>query len=206
MKKTYFNILGFTICWFAIITQFVLMIQNRQAEILETIIRFFSFFTILTNILVALFFTTQVFTKNKAYLSFLNSKSSLTAITTFILVVGIVYQILLRPIWNPQGLQKIVDELLHTIIPLLVLIYWILYVKKNELQLKSIVKWLLYPLLYFIYILIRGHFSKFYPYPFSNVSELGYSQVIINFILISFFITLLLVTLIFFGNKFKKTY
>lgn len=206
MKKTYFNILGFTICWFAIITQFVLMIQNRQAEILETIIRFFSFFTILTNILVALFFTTQVFTKNKAYLSFLNSKGSLTAITTFILVVGIVYQIILRPIWNPQGLQKIVDELLHTIIPLLVLIYWILYVKKNELHLKSIVKWLLYPLLYFIYILIRGHFSKFYPYPFSNVSELGYSQVIINFILISFFIILLLVTLIFFGNKFKKTY
>lgn len=206
MKKTHFNILGFTICWFAIITQFVLMIQNRQTEIFETIIRFFSFFTILTNILVALFFTTQVFTKTKEYLSFLNSKSSLTAITTFILVVGIVYQIVLRPIWNPQGLQKIVDELLHTIIPFLVLIYWTLYVQKNELQFKSIVKWLFYPLLYFIYILIRGHFSKFYPYPFSNVSELGYGQVVINFILISIFIILLLVALIFFGNRFKKTY
>lgn len=206
MKKTHFNILGFTICWFAIITQFVLMIQNRQTEIFETTIRFFSFFTILTNILVALFFTTQVFTKTKEYLSFLNSKSSLTAITTFILVVGIVYQIVLRPIWNPQGLQKIVDELLHTIIPFFVFIYWMLYVQKNELQFKSIVKWLLYPLLYFIYILIRGHFSKFYPYPFSNVSELGYGQVVINFILISIFIILLLVVLIFFGNKFKKTY
>ena len=206
MKKTHFNIIGFTICWFAIITQFVLMIQNRQTEIFETIIRFFSFFTILTNILVALFFTTQVFTKTKEYLFFLNSKSSLTAITTFILVVGIVYQIVLRPIWNPQGLQKIVDELLHTIIPFLVLIYWMLYARKNELQVKSMVKWLLYPLLYFIYILIRGHFSKFYPYPFSNVSELGYGQVVINFILISFFIILLLVALIFFGNKFKKTY
>lgn len=41
------EILGFLLAWFAVITQFILMIQNREANISETIIRFFSFFTLL---------------------------------------------------------------------------------------------------------------------------------------------------------------
>ncbi len=43
--------------WFAIIAQFGLMIENRVSSIPETIIRFFSFFTIITNTLVAIYFT-----------------------------------------------------------------------------------------------------------------------------------------------------
>ncbi|MFZ5976285.1 MULTISPECIES: Pr6Pr family membrane protein [unclassified Hydrotalea] len=33
--------------------------------------------------------------------------------------------------------------------------------------------WLIYPLLYLVYILIRGSFSGFYPYPFVNVLQIG---------------------------------
>lgn len=53
--------IGFLLGWFVVITQFILTIQNKQVDIAETIIRFFSFFTILTNILVALFFTYRIF-------------------------------------------------------------------------------------------------------------------------------------------------
>ena len=51
------DIAGFLLGWIAIIGQFILLIQNRQADIPETIIRFFSFFSILSNILAALYFT-----------------------------------------------------------------------------------------------------------------------------------------------------
>ena len=65
MKNT-FSIIGFCLAWFAVIAQFVLMIQNRHHDVTETITRYFSFFTILTNILVALFFTAKLLKLKKA--------------------------------------------------------------------------------------------------------------------------------------------
>jgi len=46
----------------------------------------------------------------------------ITAITVYITIVGLVYNVILRFLWKPEGLQFIVDELLHTVIPLLLLV------------------------------------------------------------------------------------
>ncbi|HDZ04560.1 hypothetical protein LCGC14_0079660 [marine sediment metagenome] len=172
--------IGLCIGWFAILAQFFLMFQNRQTDILEMVIRFFSFFTILTNILVTLYFTASVFKLKLIPFKWFFSKGTITAITAFILIVGLVYQVALRGVWQPTGLQRIVDELLHTIIPLYVLIYWCIKVRKNDLRLKSFLGWLLYPVLFIVFILARGHFSGFYPYPFLNVPEIGYEKTLLN--------------------------
>ena len=179
---TLFALIG----WFAVIAQYYLMIENRVASITETTIRFFSFFTILTNSLVAFYFTMQFL--GKAH-RFFNKPGVLTAITIYITVVCLVYQIVLRHIWQPTGLQKLVDELLHTIIPVLVIIFWYLYENKSAIKYSQILKWLIYPLLYLIYILIRGGVSGFYPYPFVNISELGLEKVLLNsaLLLLGFF-------------------
>ncbi|MPS66179.1 MAG: hypothetical protein DI622_05040 [Chryseobacterium sp.] len=162
--------------WFSIMTQYYLMVKNTQISFAEANIRFFSYFTILTNIIVAVYFTLQVFNSVPK----IKKPGILTAITIYILIVGLVYQIILRSTWDPKGLQRFVDELLHTIIPILVLIYWYLYENKNRLNYRQILSWTIYPLLYLFYILIRGYFSDFYPYPFINVSDLGYFQVLLN--------------------------
>lgn len=166
------------ITWFAVIAQFMLMIQNRVESVPETIIRFFSFFTILTNTLVAVYFTLQLFSKKEP------KSGSLTAVTLYITIVGLVYQIVLRPIWNPEGMQMIVDELLHSIVPVCVLIYWMLFANKRAIKWNQIPKWLIYPLIYFVFILVRGNFSNFYPYPFVNVDELGMSTVLVNSVIL----------------------
>ncbi|MBP4142040.1 Pr6Pr family membrane protein [Flavobacterium sp. P4023] len=206
--RTKFDILGFCVGWFAIITQFFLMLQNRQTDIPEMIIRFFSFFTILTNILVALYFTSSAFKLKSIPFKWFSSKGTLTSITAFILIVGLVYQIVLRQVWQPKGLQRIVDELLHTIIPLYVLIYWFYNVNKNNLYLKSILNWLLYPVFFLLFVLIRGNFSGYYPYPFVNVSEIGYEKTLINSSIILFIALTLLIILFLIGkailNKHKK--
>lgn len=163
--------------WAAVIVQFYLMMENRVASIPETTIRFFSFFTILTNIIVASYFLMEVFKKPQSLTA--NNKL-LTPVTVYITIVGLVYQILLRHTWSPTGLQMVVDELLHTIVPLLAIIYWFLYYPKTKPQYKQIATWTLYPFIYVIYILIRGNISGFYPYPFINVSNLGLSSVLIN--------------------------
>ncbi|GMQ30965.1 Pr6Pr family membrane protein [Algoriphagus confluentis] len=166
--------------WFAILAQFVLIIQNRQSDIPETILRFFSFFTILTNFLLALFFTAQIVGQPKFPLKWFFKGGTITALTSFILIVGLVYQIALRPLWAPTGLQWLVDELLHTLIPLLMLAYWFFQVRARDVKASSVFKWLIYPILYAVFILIRGHFSGFYPYPFLNVREIGYLKTMLN--------------------------
>lgn len=182
--KRLLSLLFAIIVWFAVLTQYYLMVENRASSISEMTIRFFSFFTILTNLLVAIYFTLVTLKSKSSSLSVLHKPGTLTAITTYITIVGLVYQIILRHLWQPKGLQIIVDELLHTLIPLIVIIYWYLYENKSLVTYKNIPKWLIYPLIYLVCILIRGKFSNFYPYPFINVTNLGLLKVGINSILL----------------------
>ena len=175
--------------------QLYLMIENSLVSLPETIIRFFSFFTILTNLMVGVYFTAHYFSKNKIKLV-IQKPEVLTAITVYITIVGLVYQIALRQVWEPKGLQKIIDELLHSIIPVLVIVYWYFYKNKNALHYKSAIQWLIYPLVYLVYILVRGSFSNFYPYPFVNVTTLGFEKVMVNsaiLVLVFLFVALLFV-------------
>jgi|SRR5579871_3219970 len=191
-----YSIVGCILGWFAIIAQFYLIIINRTSPVLEAIIRFFSFFTILTNILVALSFTYALTRSSSSLKIFFSKQSTLAAICVYILVVGITYNVILRALWQPTGLQKIVDELLHVVMPIVFTIFWIAFVPKKELKWTTIFPWLLYPLFYAVIIAIRGAFSGYYPYPFIDVSKIGYPKFFINSLLITvlfFFLSLLLV-------------
>ncbi len=171
---------GAAIGWFAVVMQFVLMMQNRVESLTETTIRFFSYFTILTNSLVTLYFTVLWLKKPPFLLTRFVKPGFLTAITLYITTVFLTYQFILRGIWEPTGMQRIVDELLHSVIPVFVIVFWAAYENKKEVAWKAIPSWLLYPLIYLIYILFRGNLSGFYPYPFINVNELGMEKVLVN--------------------------
>jgi hypothetical protein len=164
----------------AVVVQFYLLIVNRVTAVPETIIRFFSYFTILTNILVAFCFTNLLVKPNFAPARFFSKPTTVTAIAVYITVVGIVYNIILRFAWNPRGLQMVADELLHLVIPVLFILYWLIFAPKARLQWKNVFPWLIYPVLYILFILIRGALSGFYPYPFIDVKKLGYSKVVLN--------------------------
>lgn len=166
--------------WFAVVTQFVLLIQNRTTSIPEATVRFFSYFTILSNILVALGFSFLFLDSKSKWGRFFTNPSVLTAVTVYIIVVAAVYNIILRIIWHPVGLQKLADELLHSVIPVLSVLYWVIFVPKSSLQWKNSFAWLLYPLAYILFIALRGAFSGFYPYPFTNVTAIGYPRALLN--------------------------
>lgn len=171
--------------WFALVAQFHINITSGVATSAELLIRYFSYFTILTNLLVALCCTWVAVSPQRRWGAFFSKTQTLTAITVYILVVGIVYNIILRFLWQPKGLQKLVDELLHSVIPILFLLYWLLFVNKQTLQWKQIFSWLAYPLVYLLFILVRGSFSGFYPYPFVNVDDLGMNKVLLNSVAIT---------------------
>lgn len=198
------EIIGFCLGWFAIITQFVLIIQNRETNIPETIIRFFSFFTILTNMLVALYFTCRVLSISMKPLDLFSKKTALTALTAFILIVGLVYQFVLRHVWEPTGMQRLVDELLHSIIPLYMLVYWFIFDTKEKIKFRDAIMWLLYPLFYLIFVLVRGHFYNYYPYPFLNIPEIGTDKALINSTLILILMVFVMSMLLFVKNMRAK--
>jgi hypothetical protein len=85
-------LIGAVIGWFAVIAQLYLIINNRVVSVPGTLFRFFSYFTIDTNILVASCFT-FISLQNKSSLGKLFSKpTTITALTVYIIVVGIVYK------------------------------------------------------------------------------------------------------------------
>jgi hypothetical protein len=204
IRQKIFEIIGFLMGWLSVTAQLVLIIQNREAGILETVIRFFSFFTILTNILVALFFTAKVLDSFGKRFTFFKKESTFIAVTTFILVVGLVYQFVLRDIWKPTGIQLIVNELLHSVIPVFFLLYWILFSSKEKVLLKEVAPWLMYPLVYLLIVLVRGLRSNYYPYPFLNISAIGISQVLINSVLVTVLFLMVMGILVLFNNKKPK--
>jgi hypothetical protein len=204
VKKTLSLLIGVS-ALFAVVAQFYLMFEITTVSTAETTIRFFSYFTILTNSLVAISFLWMFSRLNR-----LDSERTLhipsyyTAITVYILVVGLIYQIILRPLWKPEGFNKIVDELLHTVVPLCTFIFWLMYGRTKTIPYSSIPLWLLYPVIYLIYIIIRGYFSDFYPYPFIDVTALGQAKVAINALLVAALFSGLMTLFIFINNRTVK--
>ena len=187
---------GAALGWIAVTLQFYLIIVNRIASLPETIIRFFSFFTILSNILVALCFTYLVLKPGSRWGKFFARPATLTAIALYISVTGLIYNIILRAIWKPQGLQFVVNELLHSVIPVLFVLYWLFFVPKQTLRWMNIFSWLIFPVVYCIYSIIRGEISGVYPYPFLDVNVLGYGKVFINIAAVSMVFILLSLLLV----------
>ncbi len=178
--------------WFGIILQYILNIQFENGiSAANKTVRFFSYFTILTNILCALSVTIPLFQKNSKAGRLFLSPFVQSGITVFIVVVGLVYHFLLRNLWNPQGVQWLADIILHYIDPLLYLIFWFLFTPSKSIQFRHAFVWLLYPVVYFIWILIAGLVTKFYPYPFVDVASLGYVTVFKNALLLMVAFTVL---------------
>ena len=101
-----------------------------------------------------------------------------------IVIVSLIYNLLLRQLWHPQGRQLLADMLMHDVMPLLFLLHWWLVIPKESLHWRQIGAWQIYPAAYFVYSLARGALNGWYPYPFFDVPKLGYLQVLINAALI----------------------
>ena len=179
MEK-YYRIGAAALAWFAILLQYYLTITKPGAPLLEATVRYFSFFTILTNILVALALTLPWLSPGSSLGQFFTRPSVRTAILTYIIIVAVIYHYLLAKLWNPQGWQLVADTIEHVVTPALYVIDWVLFVPKGTVKWKSAFVWLIFPLGYAVYSMIHGAVTGFYPYPFINVAEFGYDKILLN--------------------------
>ncbi|HEV2681422.1 MAG TPA: Pr6Pr family membrane protein, partial [Rhodanobacter sp.] len=183
--------------WLALALQLLLSIRlsiaNGQGA-LAGVWTYLGFFTILTNVLAALALTATAHGPHGAFSRFFTRPDVHTAIAMSIAIVAAIYNLLLRQLWQPQGWQIVADNTLHVVMPVLFLLYWWLAVPKAGLRWPQVIVWQLYPAAYFAYALIRGAVNHWYPYPFLDVSTLGYLRVLINacVVLLAFVVVALL--------------
>ena len=167
MEK-YFRIGAAALAWFAILLQYYRTVTKPGAPFIEATVRYFSFFTILTNLLVALALTLPWLAPDTRLGAFFTRPSVRTAILTYIIIVAVIYHYLLAKLWNPQGWHLLADTIEHVVTPALYAIDWVLFVPKGTIRWKSAFVWLVYPLGYAVYSLIHGAVTGFYPYPFNQ--------------------------------------
>jgi hypothetical protein len=165
---------------------------SRGLGVIEGIERMSIYLTNLTIFAVAVSFTCVAARARSAPARFFRKPPVLTAVIVYMVFVGLAYNTLLRHLWTPLGYRALLNELLHTVIPLLCALYWLLFVPRFHLLLRDCLFWLVYPLCYLFMTLWRGSETDFYPYPFIDVSELGYQRVLINTLLLLFGFVLLM--------------
>jgi hypothetical protein len=166
--------------WISLVVQFVLLIENRVTAVPEAILRYFTYFTILSNILAALTYTSIWIDPAAGWLKKGKSPSWISAVTVYMTVVGIIYNTVLRNLLILYGVDSIVNEFLHVILPLSILFFWIIFVRKSELKWKMALTWLTYPLGYILLVMLVGSQTGFYPYPFADAGKLGYPKALTN--------------------------
>lgn len=175
--------------WGALALQFYLSMRFGFAKgqgVAGSLVAYFGYFTVLTNILAAVALNVgalvnpAVVGARAKLATFFSRPGVNTGIAASIALVGITYSLLLRHTWNPTGLQLIADVLLHDVMPVLFLVYWWLAVPKRGLRWSDVARWARYPLGYLAYAVGLGALGWKYPYPFIDVSSLGYTRAFLN--------------------------
>lgn len=144
---------------------------------LQVVIEYFSYFTVLSNILLTIVFLSIGLGKA-------NAKSTLVKTlygpaVLYMSITGVVYWTILH-----GGKQLTTDVewitlILHGLMPIAVVIAWLFFRPVVQYSWKQVLIWLLFPLLFVVYTLLRGSFAHWYPYPFLNPTLVGYQGVLL---------------------------
>lgn len=156
----------------AVVLQLVLILQEGEGGTVAIVLRFVSFFTILSNMLVAGVCIAVVSGRARPRWR--------GAAALYITVTGAIYSIILAPLWSPVGAQKLADELLHHAVPLAYVLAWLVLAPHRRLAWGDALRWLVFPAVYLGWTIVRGAVTGEYPYPFVHVGELGAAQVALN--------------------------
>lgn len=178
-----------------------------------TVVDFFSFFTILSNVGAAVALTIGAFLILRGHrIDPAWFATLLAAVSTYMLITGIVYNALLRGLPLPQGSTvPWSNEILHVWAPLFLLLDVFLGPLRRRLPWRALWAIIAFPLVWVTYTLIRGPLVTdfrtgnpwWYPYPFlnPNVQPWGYAGVALYVVGIAAGILLIAAGVIWVGRR-----
>jgi hypothetical protein len=167
----------------ALILQFWLVWQGHAVldevdppGLLERVVRFFGYFTVLSNLLVA--GTSWAIALSGEPLETRLRRVLYVDGLVGIAVTGIVHWVVLRPLLSLDGADWWADKLLHVVVPLLAVVAWLAVGPRGRVRSGDVGWAVIPPVIWLVYTLVRGAVTGFYPYPFLNADAHGYPAVL----------------------------
>jgi hypothetical protein len=155
----------------------LVLAADDGAPVLTRVIRFFSYFTIQSNVLVlALAVTLARDADRDGDRWRVLRLDALLGIT----ITGLVYAVVLAPTLHPEGLGWWTNAGLHYVSPVATLALWLFAGPRPRVAGATVAWALVWPVLWIGYTLAHGAVSGWYPYPFLDVSDLGYAVALRN--------------------------
>lgn len=139
-------------------------------------LNFFTFFTILSNLLAAAVF----FEGGRRQLAGGPPVPDMWrgAAVVYMAVTYIVFAVLLRDLQEElQTHVGWVDSVLHRVMPIAVMADWLIAPPRAAITFRGAWAWLVFPLAWTAFTLIRGAIDGRYPYPFLDPANGGYGVV-----------------------------
>ncbi|MEO7236279.1 MAG: Pr6Pr family membrane protein [Lapillicoccus sp.] len=179
----YWHIATLVVAVVALVLQLVLIVQGQTVIDTDTVLaatpervrRFFSYFTIQSNLLVAVSMFLLVRGRTHTQLFRVLRLASLVGIT----VTGVVAAVALPPSPTYTTANLICDRLLHIVVPVLTLVGWVLFGPRGYVRRSDLLPALIWPVLWLVATLGLGPLTHWYPYPFLNVDTQGWPSVIV---------------------------
>lgn len=138
---------------------------------------FFSFFTIQSNILAVAALVASAVVRGTMRTQLFDAIRG--AVTLSIAITGVVFAVLLAGQQEDLDTHiRWVDFVVHKLIPVVLVADWLIDPPRRRMPLRVALAWLLYPLAWFGYTLVRGASTGWYPYPFVDVHRIGYGGVL----------------------------
>ncbi len=97
-----------------------------------------------------------------------------------ITVTMLVYQVVLAPSVDLAGWALLTDPILHLVTPVLTLLVWLVFGPRGWVTARLVPSALILPVVWVVWLLLRGAVVDAYPYDFVNVVDLGYAVVLRN--------------------------
>lgn len=169
-------------------------------SVIEALVFFFSFFTILINIAAFFVYAAYLF---PGRFTFFGSPLMRATIAVAIAIVGLVYATVLAGIWEPKGLFWVCDTLLHYVAPVVFVAWWLLDGRNGTLTFTNIPKMLIFPVIYCAYAVARGLLTGLYAYPFLDVNTLGAGKVFINIVFVAALFLLFSIAAVAYDRRFS---
>ncbi|GAA0228732.1 Pr6Pr family membrane protein [Saccharothrix mutabilis subsp. mutabilis] len=150
---------------------------GRFPDLGPRLFNLFCFFTIQSNVLVLV--TNALLAANPDRPSTLFRALRLDGVLA-ITVTGVVFHTVLKGLRELTGAAAFADFLLHTMSPVLCVIGWLAFGPRGAISTRVIGWSVVFPLAWLAFTLVRGAVIDWYPYPFVNVTVLGYGRVLLN--------------------------
>ena len=157
---------------------------DGAAGALGRIVDWLGYFTIWSNIIVAIVLTLLALNPHRD-----SPLLRVLRIDTLMMIsiTGIIYAAIIAPYVTNRGWEHLSNALVHQITPIVTILVFIIAGPRGWFNVKAVFAALIVPIVYVIYTLIRGAVIGAYPYSFFNVAKYGYTAVLINVIAIAIF-------------------